>query len=610
MIPPSAEAGPIPTQTATRFGVPGLLRSFAQILLLGFGLVLPFEVELFSLRSLVITLPELFLYLLVAVWFGALLVAELYRPDRLAHARGALGRAARDPVARAVTIWMTVTLLSALAATSHRMPALKFSLRTLSGVLLYFIARDLAHPSHRARRLVAVVVTGALLSAALTFLESLKPELSHWWRLFRPREFTASGMPRASGSFAFPNIGAMYWEATLPLLLLISIGRPFISSRQARGRLATMVLLAALLVHAVLASATRASIFGVAFVATLLLLCACGVRIHRRRWPSAALAQFAVAVLVAEALMAGAALWQQGSASVIAQRLLWWREQDWYRARFVIESKEPLRMTAGETRGVLVAVQNAGLATWHREGAQSVQLSYHWDPGATGYRSRDQFKGRRTGLPRDLAPGATATVAALVDAPAHAGTYQLRWDLIVDGTNLFSKGGTPTLDQVVTVEPGSEASAPPDRDIPAKTASVPLPTRTELWSAALRLWRLNPLLGVGPDNFRHRYSEAVRPADGGVFTDERMHANNLYLEVLADLGLAGTAALLLLVYALARATLTALDPANPLILLPLLGALTFFIHGAVDYFFEFTPTFGLWWLLMALAGRGRPGPVR
>jgi hypothetical protein len=29
---------------------------------------------------------------------------------------------------------------------------------------------------------------------------------------------------------------------------------------------------------------------------------------------------------------------------------------------------------------------------------------------------------------------------------------------------------------------------------------------------------------------------------------------------------------------------------------------TFFVHGCVDYFFEFTPTFGLWWLLLALVG--------
>ena len=34
----------------------------------------------------------------------------------------------------------------------------------------------------------------------------------------------------------------------------------------------------------------------------------------------------------------------------------------------------------------------------------------------------------------------------------------------------------------------------------------------------------------------------------------------------------------------------------------LLATITFFVHGLVDYFFEFTPTLNLWWLLLALAG--------
>jgi hypothetical protein len=601
----------VPPAPAAELEVPGLLRRFAQILLLGLGLALPFEVVLFSIRSLTITLPELFLYLLIAVWFGALLKPEHFRPGGFMRPRLALVRLARDPVALAVTVWMTVTLFSALAAGTHRLPAVKFSLRTLSGVLLYFVARDLAGPSPIARRLVTAVVAGALLSAALTFLEALKPEWSSWWRLFRPQEFNASGMRRASGSFAFPNIGAMYWEATLPLLLLlfISIRQPPKPAYPTMAELGAMIVTAVILVHAIVASATRASIFGTAFIASLLLLCCLGVRIYRRHWPIPSVARFAGTVLVAEALLATAAIWQQGSASVIAQRLLWWREQDWYKARYMIEAKEPLKLTAGEIREVVVRVQNVGIATWHRAGVQNVQLGYHWDSGTSKGGSRGQLEGQRALLPGDLAPGATATVAVLVEAPARPGEYWLRWDMVEDGATWFSGRGAPTGNQVVSVEPSSRPMVGSVRSA-SSAEGVPLPTRTELWTAALRLWRLNPILGVGPDNFRHRYSEAVHPAGGGTFTDERMHANNLYFEVLADLGLAGMAALVLLIYALARAALGASARADPLILLPLLAALTFFVHGTVDYFFEFTPTFGLWWLLMALAGRGSPEPAR
>ena len=119
----------VPPLPATEFEVSGLLRRFAQILLLGLGLALPFEVVLFSIRSLTITLPELLLYLLIAVWFVALLKPELFRPGGLMRPRLALVRAARDPVALAVFVWMTVTILSAVTAISYRVPALKFSLR-------------------------------------------------------------------------------------------------------------------------------------------------------------------------------------------------------------------------------------------------------------------------------------------------------------------------------------------------------------------------------------------------------------------------------------------------------------------------------------------------
>ena len=55
-----------------------------------------------------------------------------------------------------------------------------------------------------------------------------------------------------------------------------------------------------------------------------------------------------------------------------------------------------------------------------------------------------------------------------------------------------------------------------------------------LWRAAFVAWRAHPLLGIGPDNFRHRSREFL-----GRASDERMHANSLYFETLADLGCAG-----------------------------------------------------------------------
>jgi O-antigen ligase len=130
------------------------------------------------------------------------------------------------------------------------------------------------------------------------------------------------------------------------------------------------------------------------------------------------------------------------------------------------------------------------------------------------------------------------------------------------------------------------------------------PTRTELWQAAMRVWRRHPLLGVGPDNFRHVYSEALAPGRRlapGAEIDERIHANSLYFETLADLGVLGVLALVLVMVALARAARRGLAAqAEPLAAAQVVALGTFFVHGLLDWFLEFTPTYALCSLLTAL----------
>jgi O-antigen ligase len=587
------------------------VRSIAHLLLLALGFVLPFEAPLFSLGPLVITLPELFLYLLCAIWGTAIWYRAIFFPGTLARARTTLGEIAGAPLPRAVALWGAVTILSAVAASNHRLPALKFALRTSSGVLLYFAARDLTQSSSMARRLVMAIVAGAVLSASSTFLEALRPEWSSWWHPFRDTQFSVSGVLRASGTFAFPNIAAMYWEASLPLLLLVPSWENGERSRPERLRFTFRCLLAAILIHAVLASATRASIYGVAFVAALLLVLARLGRRSRRRTPYPAVSRFAFAVLLTEALLAAAAVWQSGATSVTAQRLLWWREGDWYRARYTVEATEPSRMSAGTTQDVRIQVQNVGRATWHSDRAPRVELGYRWDSEGSPPSYDHALEGRRTPLSQDVAPQEVTTIAVRLAVPTRPGTYLLRWDLLVDDGERFSNLGTSPAVQQVVVEPSIETIAGSRPELVEGAGHVPLPSRSQLWVAALRLWRQHPVLGVGPDNFRRRYGEVISPGGGGRYSDERLHANNLYLEVLADMGLAGAAALLVLIHALltqARRSMRAPDLADPMVVFALLAILAFFVHGLVDYFFEFTPTLDLWWLLLALASQDPLGP--
>ena len=141
-----------------------------------------------------------------------------------------------------------------------------------------------------------------------------------------------------------------------------------------------------------------------------------------------------------------------------------------------------------------------------------------------------------------------------------------------------------------------------------------------LWRAAVMAWREHPLLGLGPDNFRHVYSRYLGLA---VNPDERLHANNLYFETLAGLGLAGVIALGLVVIGVARLGREALrrhGPASPAGLVAAAagaGLLAYLVHGFFDYFLEFTPTYALLWLLAGMlaalasagAGAGKSTPA-
>jgi O-antigen ligase len=454
-------------------------RSIARALLFALGFSLPFEAPLFPLGPLVMTSVEVMLYLSIVGWLATLALAVGNRWATLpGRVRAALADVVLDPVARAVGLWLVVTVISAACAPSYRTPALKFALRTLSGGLLYFAARDLMRPSVHARRLVLALLTGAAVSASLTLLETARPEWTAWWRPFRTREFTAGGLIRASGPFAFPNIAAMYWEASIPLLLMVAARGD--GKAPKRSRTFLIVLLSGLLFHGIWATASRAALGGAVLSAAALLV------IERSKGRSnGAVRLAAVGILATEIALIVVALLPGGDGSPARRRLLPWTHS-----------------------------------------GSSVAL----------------------------------TAADSSDAAGRL---------------------------------------PPDA----------IPTRKALWTAAARLWRIRPLLGVGPDNFRRRYPEVITTTDHQPVVDERIHANNLYLEILADLGLAGSAVFVLLALGVWRQGRTALAPgANPLGVVTFVAVGTFLVHGFVDYFFEFTPTFGLWWLLLALLSR-RVQPV-
>ncbi|HXX70215.1 MAG TPA: hypothetical protein VEK07_23750 [Polyangiaceae bacterium] len=564
----------------------------ARNLLVLLALVLPFEVPLFRLGPLQITTVELSLYAVLAAWGVATALDWVAHPSSW---RAAVAALAADPLTRAAAASFSALLVSALAAPSHRAAALKFTLRSLSGILLLFAARSLARPPETARRILLALSAGALLSAATALLELLVPSTAAFWSPFREGTFDVLGLRRPSGVFGYPTMGAMFWEAVMPLLIVT----PFLSrggtSRRPWGATLVAMLGSAVLVAAMLASATRSSLAGA--------LIGCGALYVMGNRLGGAPQRVAAGVvgLIAVSWITLQGLSGRAGSPLLAERMRSWRDDDWLRGDCSVGAI-PDRVHAGQSFAVPVTVYNTGSLGWVRSGDRSVQLSYHWKrlEGPTTLRD---FEGIRTELPADVPPGGALDVLARVKAPAAEGAYQLQWDLVVEGITWFSQRGHAMAEEGVVVEPAIVASSAPSTldSRPAPALGPPSPDRSALWRAALVLWRRRPLLGIGPDNFRRSWQAVLSPSPSGQpYTDDRIHANSLYFETLADLGLAGVLALGMIALGLVR-LIRAHYLANRLAGVGCgLGAAAFFIHGTLDYFLEFTPLFGLFWLLLGL----------
>jgi O-antigen ligase len=117
-------------------------------------------------------------------------------------------------------------------------------------------------------------------------------------------------------------------------------------------------------------------------------------------------------------------------------------------------------------------------------------------------------------------------------------------------------------------------------------------TRSELWHAAIVLWKQHPLFGVGAGNF-----ELELPLAGvrGV----RTHANSLYLQALVEGGIPLVAATLWLVY-VSIATFVQQRLQSPFVAAALAAGVALALHQTVDYLTFYPKVGGEWWIVMAL----------
>jgi hypothetical protein len=484
--------------------------------------------------------------------------------------------------ATAPWVWFVATMLiSALTAPIARFNALHMAGRFGVAFVMCLLAFNATTSAARLRRALIVALASGTVVAVLAILESLRvPAVLEGLKAFRPDIAVVGAQLRAGGTLQYPTIASMYLE----IVFAFGLGL-LLADLEHRRRSAIAIGAALLLIaEAIILTFTRAGL--IAILASVAL--AAWWRVRQANDRIAVRALFALAALIIV----------QFAASRPAQHL-WLRltteaQSGWYRS--AITAPAELSLAPGEVRGVPVSITNTGRIGWDSTASPPFYLSYHW-LDADGARVVT-FDGQRTPFDHPIAPGASANLLATVRAPDRAGRYRLAWDVVQEGQLWFST----EVDSVTTYS-DAEIAGRPANGLAATTASgppvtKPLPTRTDrpgrrvLWTAALRLLAAHPLLGVGPDNYRLLYG----PAAGLENADTRVHSNNMYIEVLVGGGLFGALAFAWLIWRLGAATARAVRmPAagqwSPLLAGVAAGVMAIALHGLVDCFVGFTPTY-------------------
>ena len=348
----------------------------------------------------------------------------------------------------------------------------------------------------------------------------------------------------------------------------------------------------------VVLSLTRAAMLSLALTYVMLAVLAFGRRDH---WRS-----LRAPVLVSAAVLIGGVAQLLLRNPVFDLRLVSESDAEWYGAAY--SAPATLSVQSNQMASVAVDVRNEGRITWVSSGKHPFALGYRW-LSADGTQVLD-LPPAEVALPGDVSPGDAVSLRALIQVPnLPAGTYRIDWGMLQRDVLQFYERGWADAWTLVSVNASSDsgvAVVPSVRERDDSEAPWVV-GRLSLWGAAIRMIVAHPLLGVGPDNFRHFYGAEL----GLESWDERVQANNLYLDVLADVGVLGLAAFLWVIAAPLVRALRALraqvdDRQRLLILGVMVSASAFLLHGLLDSFLAFTPTALLFWALLGVLLAQKP----
>lgn len=477
-----------------------------------------------------------------------------------------------------------------------RANSLKFAIKMVIGWLVFLgVVQTLGGDTGRVSRILWIFCANAGIVALIGI-----GEVAGWeWAqelisIFREQKFFIADAIRLSATLEYPNTAGFFLAQALVLVSFL-IGRNATSRHYFLG-LPLLVTIAAGLVLTYSRGAWTSALGGLA-VGMMLAWC-----IKQRR------------TVVVLAVAAGATLLTSTAIAVFNPYVRLRTEPaqalSWFQIRFDFNQNDNKILEPDREYTIRLSLENRGRLPILSAGEDSYELSYRWlDPD----RNRIVIeKGLRTRLSENLSPGERLTVDAQLQTPAVTGEYILLWDFYQEKRGwLSARGLVPALVPYgIYADPATRdaegrgrAHAYIEKYREGERAEAVSADRGSLWRAAWRMFIDHPWTGVGPGNFRLFYGKYL----GLPRWDDRFHANNLYLEFLADSGAVGLLLLLGLlgtaVIVAFRAIRFATDPKSRILSLALACAFAaWVIHGWSDYFLEFTPTYLWFWILLGLLG--------
>ena len=490
-------------------------------------------------------------------------------------------------------VLVLLALVSALQAPDYGDDALRFVWRLIAAAFVLLVTLRVAREPGQLVGLLWAIVIGAGASALLGLGEALNwSALEPVLRLFKVAPTRVGGELRAGASFQYATIAAMYFEMVAPLAIVLAA-----TARRRVLKVFGLTIAVACTANVVL-SLTRAAMLSLALTYVMLAVLAFGRRDH---WRS-----LRAPMLVSAAVLIGGVALLLLRNPVFDLRLVSESDAEWYGAAY--SAPATLSVQSNQMASVAVDVRNEGRITWVSSGKHPFALGYRW-LSADGTQVLD-LPPAEVPLPGDVSPGDAVSLRALIQVPnLPAGTYRIDWGMLQRDVLQFYERGWADAWTLVSVNASTDSGVAVVPSVKERDdGEAPwVVGRLSLWGAAIRMIAAHPLLGVGPDNFRHFYGAEL----GLESWDERVQANNLYLEVLADVGVLGLAAFLwVIVEPLVRA-LRALraqvdDRQRLLILGVMVSASAFLLHGLLDSFLAFTPTALLFWALLGILLAQKP----